>query len=122
MKHLKLFLAGLFLSLIATSSFASPNPDSEHLIMRVNSGDAKSINITLANLQQVTTNLALKSIDGKVYYVDTIRKHNGYGKNLSLHKVPKGRYLLTVSQKGTEMTSVLVVGKDEIKVSRVISN
>lgn len=121
MKHFKLILAGLFLSLIATSSFANPNPDSENLIMRVNSTDAKSINITLANLQQVTTSLALKSIDGKIYYADTIRKHNGYGKSLSLHKVPNGRYVLTVSQKGTELTSVLVVRNDEIKVSRVVA-
>lgn len=89
--------------------------------MRVKPTETKAIQITLANLQQTTTNLALKNLDGKVYYYDTIRKHNGYGKNLNLDKVPQGRYLLTVWQKDTEVTSVVVVGKDEIKVSGTVT-
>lgn len=122
MKHVKLILAGLCLSLMATFGFANPNPDSEHLIMRVKSHEAKSINITLANLQLETTNLTLSSLDGTVYFSDIIRKHNGYGKSLSLHKVPQGRYVLKVTQKGTELTSVVVVGEEKVKVSRVSTN
>lgn len=122
MKHVKFMLAGLCLSLMATFGFANPNPDSENLIMRVKSQEAKSIDITLANLQQQKTNLSLKSINGTTYFVDVIRNHNGYGKSLSLHKVPQGRYILTVSQKGTELMSVIVVGEEKVKVSRVSTN
>ena len=119
MKHFKFILAGLCLSLFATFGFANPNPDSEHLIMRVKLQDAKSIDVILANLQQEKTNLTLSSLDGTTYFFDTIRKHNGYGKNLSLSKMPQGRYILKVTQKGKELTSVIVVGKEKVKVSRV---
>lgn len=120
MKSAKLFLTGLCLSLLATFSFANGNDDSENVIMRVEPTETKAIHITLANLQKETTNLALKTLNGQVYYHDTIRNHNGYGKNLNLRKLPKGRYLLTVSQKDTEWTSVIFVDEDEVRVSRIV--
>lgn len=90
--------------------------------MRVKPTEAKAIHITLANLQQATTSVTLKNLNGEVYYSDTIRNHNGYRKGLDLHKLPKGRYLLTVSQKDAEWTSVVVIGTEEIKVSRTVTD
>lgn len=122
MKQVRFLLAGLFLSLFATFSFANPNEDSENLIMRVQPTEEKAIHITLANLQQATTKVTLKNLSGEVYYSDTIRNHNGYRKGLDLYKLPKGRYVLTVSQKDTEWTSVVVIGTEQIQVSRTVTD
>lgn len=120
MKSVKFFLTALCLSVLATFSFASENEVNEHLIMRVETNDAKALHITLANLRQITTQLKLEDLNGKVYYSDYINDHNGYGKNLSLRKLPKGRYILTVAQKGTEWKSVVVVDSDGVQVSQVV--
>lgn len=122
MKQVRFLFAALFLSLFATFSFANPNDDSGNLIMRVQPTEEKAIHITLANLQRATTKLTLKNLKGEVYYSDTIRNHNGYRKGLDLYKLPKGRYLLTVSQNDTEWTSVVVVGTEEIQVSRTVTD
>ena len=120
MKQVKLLLALLCLSFLATATFANPDPSADNVILSVEPVKAKTIEVHMANLQKTPTRLILKELNGDaIFFRETIRNHNGYGKKLSLEKLPKGRYLLTVSQKDAEWTSVVYVDSEKVQVSGI---
>ncbi len=121
MKRIKLFVLALGLGLVANFAFANPNGgDSEKVILNVEAVGNKKVKVHLSNLQKITTNVVLTNLDGEIIFQEKIRDHNGYGKNLSLKRLPKGRYILSITQKDADpWQSVVLLQDNEVKVSRV---
>ncbi|MTB53388.1 DUF3244 domain-containing protein [Lewinella sp. W8] len=76
------------------------------------------LEITLANLEKTRTTLKLENLDQeKVVYSDIVRNHNGYSYNLNLNKLPKGRYLLSVTKNNTVRQQVILIADHGVMCS-----
>lgn len=76
------------------------------------------LEIILANLQKARTTLKLADLDrDRLVYEDVVRNHNGYSYNLNLDKLPKGRYLLSVTKGNAVRQQVLVIADHGVMCS-----
>lgn len=113
-----------FLSVLALASavfYCTPalaNIPPTKMLLKVETVDQSHLFLHLANLQQETTTLTLQDFDGTTYYRQTITEHNGYAVNINLEALPEGRYLLRVSQKGSQVDQVVLKGEDVLFVSQ----
>ena len=117
MKIFKITLAAM--ALFATSFSLQANPPSEagRLSLCARAIEGKMVVIQLVNLAEQPTFLSLRNTYGDLYYKESIRKHNGHRALLDLNKLPEGRYILSVSQKGMKKTQVIRVSEGQILVS-----
>ncbi len=71
---------------------------------------AKTIEVSLLNLQQERTVITLQSLDGATtYFEEVVKKHNGYRRQLNLRELSAGKYLLVVKRNEQKLQQVVVV-------------
>ncbi|NJB85980.1 hypothetical protein GGR26_001748 [Lewinella marina] len=100
----------LLLSLILSTGAPAielPNPDAEPLITRSVVYDDR-IELTVANLEKERTLIRLLDYETEaVHFAQRIDDHNGYTIHLSLEKLPKGRYVISVQKGDTERQQIV---------------
>ena len=116
MKKLLLALA-VITSCAISPSFANITYDD--ILIYVDNSEGKAFNLQLANLQKVSTKVAIKDMDGSIYFEDYITDHNGYAKKINLKKLKDGKYLLNVMQGKQKLVQVIVVKGDKLWFSKV---
>lgn len=76
------------------------------------------LEVTIANLEQEVTRVSLVNLGtNETHFSDVVRKHNGYSWNLTLDKLPKGRYCLSVKKGDTLRRQVLLKTEDGVMCS-----
>ncbi len=76
--------------------FANPN----RMIVRFEKGEAaKTINVQLANLENLRTHLLIQDMDGTSWFSEYIWGEQGYAKKLNLVGMPDNDYIILVSNK-----------------------
>lgn len=120
---MKKFLTGLAVAsamLLCVNTQANPLPiDPAAISLNVRTVDQDVLYLRLANLQQAPTFVRLTDLEGNLYFSKRIKAHNGYSMTVNLEKVPSGRYLLTVGQKGKKMSQVIYKGDEQMLISQV---
>ncbi len=120
MKYLNFVMALLVSLAIALPVTANDLPQDDKMKLRVEAVTENALKIKLVNLQQQTTRIELKELNGfGTYFRDVIVKHNGYLKQLDLSELGIGKYELTVKQGDRVMRQVILID-DELGI--VLSN
>lgn len=102
----------------AATLFAAPQAN-DPLIVRTTS-NTESVQLLLANLEGVTTNIELTSLDTKAVLLDEqIRKHNGFSYDLQLDELAQGRYLLKVTKGDEVRQQVILISEAGIFLSQI---
>lgn len=100
----------LFSLLVCTCvpALAMSAPDTDPLITR-SSIDGYSLQLGLANLEGVRTEVTLTGLDnGDIFYRQLVKKHNGFRSGLDLSDLTAGRYLITVTKGETVRRQVIL--------------
>lgn len=116
MKQLSIVLVFAF-AIFSLPSFANNN-NTGKLLYKVKPLQEKTITLRLANLQQQSTKVSIKSLSGTVYFEDFIRKHNGYIKKINLERLPNGKYTVNIKNGSTEIVQVIVIKENDIQFSQ----
>lgn len=116
MKTFRIALAALAVLTISLPGQANVNPNAR-INLCTKAIEAKKVVVQLANLAKQPTFLMLQSTYGDVYYKEAIRKHNGHRTLLDLEKLPAGKYILSVRQKGETQSQVIRVTEEGVLVS-----
>jgi|APTNR8051073442_1049403.scaffolds.fasta_scaffold01126_7 hypothetical protein len=113
------FLAALLLGVLTMPVFAqAANPESK-ILVKVAPKEGKILKINLANLQKEKTVVQLKNLEGSTYFTKVVRNHNGFLRQLNLSQLPKGRYVLSVSQNDEVISQVVVIDEAGLKLSAI---
>jgi len=123
MKYLNFVMALLVSLAIALPVSANHLPqDDNKMKLRVETVKDDAVKITLINLQQQTTRVELKQLNGfDTYFSDVIVKHNGYVKQLDLSELRAGRYELTVTQGDKVLHQVVMIDAEHgIMLSNIV--
>jgi hypothetical protein len=92
MKKYLIFLVAFVLA-TGFNAFA----DSGKMIVKIEKGEnAKTINLVVANLQGLRTNIVMEDNNGAVWLDEYAWGETGYAKKLNLNGMPKGDYILYV--------------------------
>jgi len=113
------FLAALLLGFMSMPVFAQAAIPEGKILVKVAPKEGKVLKINLANLQKIKTVLQLKDLRGNVYFTQVIRKHNGYLRLLNLSELPKGKYVLSISQNDHLISQVVVLGENGLQLSGI---
>ena len=81
--------------LFVTSAFATPSA-LDQVLVRVEQKEAGRINLQLANLQGLSTEIKLLDLDGKLWFSKMIQEKNGYVKQYDVRSLPAGTYFISV--------------------------
>jgi len=115
-----LFLA-LLLCLSATT-FLSANAvldGTDPMIVRTEATN-QSVQVLLANLEGVTTNVMIRSLDsGDVMFRDQVKNHNGFSFDFDLEELKQGRYILAVEKGETVKQQVILTNDNGIFLSQI---
>lgn len=110
----------LTLSLLAVPAHAGPADVIEKVLISTEVVDDYALELRLANLQQEVTKVEIKHLTRNIsYFSDYIRNHNGYATLIDLQELPKGKYVLEITQGDERRTVVLRMGKHGLFVSDV---
>ncbi len=112
------FLAALLLG-VMSMPYAQAAVPAGKILWKVIAKEGKVLKVNLANLQQARTVVQLKDLHGSAYYTRVVRNHNGFLRLLNLSELPKGRYVLSVSQNDETISQVVVVDEDGLKLSAI---
>lgn len=95
MKKYLIFLAAFVLA-TGFNAFAG----SGKMIVKIEKGEnAKTINLRIANLQNLLTNIVLEDMNGAVWFDEYAWGETGYAKKLNLNGMPNGDYVLYVKNR-----------------------
>lgn len=118
MKVLKVLLSTLLLLSVSFFAQAATATEPGKVIVKTEV-EGKVINLKLANLQELSTNVQVTTLDGDTAYLNRwIQNHNGYTQNLNLKKLPVGKYKLMVKNNGETYTTVVKVEADRVLLSQ----
>lgn len=112
------FLAALLLG-VMSMPYAQAAIPTVKILVKVVPREGKVLKVNLANLQQAKTVVQLKDLNGSAFYTHVVRNHNGFLRLLNLSELPKGKYVLTVSQNDQLISQVVVVDEDGLKLSAI---
>jgi len=107
-------IVALCLLLPALPALAGDPPagEIEHVIVRTEVVDDYALQLRLANLQKETTKVEIKHLTrGTSYFSNYIRNHNGYATRMDLQKLPKGKYVLEISQQDDRRAIVMRISE-----------
>jgi len=113
------FLAALLLGILTMPVLAQAATPEGKILVKVVPIEGKVLKVNLANLQQTKTVVQLKDLNGNTHYSNVIRNHNGFLRLLNLSQLPKGKYVLSVSQNDKVISQVVVVDEDGLKLSAI---
>ena len=112
------FLAALLLGVMSMPYAQATIPEGK-ILVKVVPREGKVLKVNLANLQQVKTVVQLKDLNGNVHYTYVIRNHNGFLRLLNLSQLPRGKYVLSVTQNDEVISQVVAIGEDGLKLSGI---
>lgn len=102
----------LTIAFLIVATALAGNPE----IVRINKGEAaKTIDIQLANLQKLTTEVVLQDLDGKYWYSEQIWKQDGYYKRLNLNGMPNGHYICYVKNRNVLHTQSFCLNETDLE-------
>ncbi|MEM7102051.1 MAG: hypothetical protein AAF502_02895 [Bacteroidota bacterium] len=78
------------------SAYAVNTPDSGKLIVKVEQTDIHALQLQLANLLDLRTEVRISDTSGKLWYKEVVKKETGFGKKFNLTIIPEGNYILSV--------------------------
>lgn len=111
MKYLSVVLALCLCLTVAAKAETDPTKTIRATVTAV---EAKTVEISLVNLQQLRTDISIQSVDGKVaYFQDVVKKHNGYRKRLNLNELEAGKYMLVVQNGDERLQQIIVIKEDK---------
>ena len=110
MKKYLIFLAAFVLA-TGFNAFAG----SGRMIVKIEKGEsAKTINLHIANLQDLRTNIVLEDMNGAVWLDEYAWGETGYAKKLNLNGMPNGDYVLYVKNSEDFHAQAFTVGAADI--------
>lgn len=104
MKTMKKLMLTIMMVMISTLVIANDNEPT----VKVENVKAKSLAVIAYDLGGVKTDIQLRSATGKVYYTETVKSGQNFGKRLELSSVPNGEYTLEV-ENAESYTAIPVV-------------
>jgi len=91
-----LFIA-LILTIVTSFAFtAFAYEGMDRMIIRVEQSDYNAIDVQLANLQKVRTEVNITDVKGKIWFQEYAWGVHGYAKTLKLEEMPPGEYVLLI--------------------------
>jgi len=103
----------------AAPSTILPLTDSDPLIVRT-SAETDGIRLFLANLEGVTTNLKLTSLENdEVIFEEQVYDHNGYSYDLNFSDLEFGRYILSIKKNETLRQQVILISEHGVWLSQI---
>ena len=109
----------LLVAMVAYLPLHANNPSPAKLLARTHLIQAKTIKVTLANLQKNVTKMEITNKKGDtVYFKEFIRNHNGYSKTLNLKKLENGTYLIAIKNQGKVLKQVIRIRGDHVFFSK----
>lgn len=103
------------LAILMMFAFALDASPVNRMIVKIEKGDdAAFINLRVANLQKVTTKIALFDVTGKSWYHEYVSDEDGYAKKVITAGMPNNDYILYVGNENGHYMQAFSIASEKI--------